>query len=98
MAIRAVAIIAATVSTFAVSALVAGTAPAEAAKAGRQGPIIRDHRASASQPNNQYVRKHPCYYGCATVRDHRPSGWQPRNTDATVRDHRDPWVPKPRLP
>ena len=98
MTIRAVAIIAGTVATFAVSTLAAGTAPAEAAKAARQGPIIRDHRPSASQANNQRVPKHPCYYGCATVRDHRPTDWQPKNTDAAVRDHRDPWVPKPRLP
>jgi hypothetical protein len=95
MRIRAVAIIAGTVATFAVAAFAAGTGPAEAAKAARSGPIIRDHRASASQPN---VPKHPCYYGCPTVRDHRPTDWQPKNSDAAVRDHRDPWVPKPRLP
>jgi hypothetical protein len=101
MSIGTVAIIAGTVATFALSALTAGTGPAEAAKAARSGPIIRDHRASAGQASNPDAKvrsKHPCYYGCATVRDHRPADWQPKNTDAAVRDHRDPWVPKPRLP
>jgi hypothetical protein len=89
-------------AAFALPALTAGTGPAEAAKAARSGPVIRDHRASAGQSSspdaNARRPKHPCYYGCPTVRDHRPSGWQATNSDAVVRDHRDPWVPKPRLP
>jgi len=94
MSIRAVAIIAGAVAAFALSALAAGTGPAEAAKAGGSGPSIRDHRAATSLN----VPKRPCYYGCPTVRDHRPTDWQPKNSNAAVRDHRDPWVPKPRLP
>jgi hypothetical protein len=58
--------------------LVAGLAPAVAAKAGRDAPVVRDHRSGDA------ARKHPCYYGpCPRpiVRDHRTGSnpqWVPQ--------------------
>jgi hypothetical protein len=92
LTIRSIAIIAGVAATF--DAVIA---PAGAAKAGRTASVVQDHRTTGISSSGR-INRHPCHYGCATVRDHRPTDWKAKNSDAVVRDHRDPWVPKPRLP
>jgi len=82
--IRSITIVTGVAATFA-----AGIAPADAAKTGRAASV-------AGASSSERINNHPCHYGCATVRDHRPTDWKPTNSDAVVRDHRDPGVPKPR--